>query len=896
MAKRNQPFGLRSGLVVLSAAVVLVFVLGQPAQPAAETRIHRLAFSASDVGYRSHNGYDLVSLEGGRWLNRPGEPKLPLFPVRIALPAGCAIVGFAATGEDSVILAGDFTIWPSQPPQNMSPDRPVLFVDPQALVYDSNDLYPENLAELVGCGRLRGAVVCDILVYPLRYQPAEHRVILYTDVSLEVTYRWQVPVSGREILGRDLDLVESLTGGSGTLWEVEDHMMHDASVTPLGGDAVSYLIITTEGLRPYFQPLKRWKTRKGVPAEIVCIEAITFAYPGSDIQEKIRNCIKDFHTTCGTDWVLLGGDTQIVPDREARVNLSDRPYLPCDLYYSDLDGTWNDDSDMYWGEVPSDNIDMYADVYVGRAPVSNSVETETFVAKVLTYEGCFGETQDHALDMVFIGEVLWGDPGDPGSEDYTDAGVAKNMIDSEYVPARFSIDKLYESSGNLNYGAVMSLLNQGRNLINILCHGQYTWISIAEDDLRNSDFAALVNAPRYGLMYSTSCMSGGFDQNDCIGEIWTLTAQGGGFFIGNSRYGFNCPGFPGEGPSDYFDQSFFEAMFVTGFTNFGKAHADAKHEFVAEARSDAYMRYIMYGLNLLGDPETRLWTDVPAEMDVAHGATIEPGPQTFSITATSGGTPVEGATVCLYKPDDVYCVDVTNASGTAAIFIEPACVGTLFVTVTKPDLLPFVGEALVGDYSAPEVPQQVTAEEEIGPYVTVRWAPVGASDLHWYKVYRNMSPLPESLAVVPASDTAYADTAVTIGNTYFYWVSSVDSSGNESVVSQVCSLTVEGAISVPADPVDPSGQDSGLVVRPNPFSGSVCFVVPGKPVADARIDIFDAGGRWVGECYPQQIGDDQWTGRWDGTDSAGRRLPPGIYFVRFSPGIQVPTQKVVLLK
>lgn len=892
VAKRNHLGSCHVGPVALLAGLVVLLVLAGPARSVAATCVHRLAFSSNDLQFGNRSGYDLVSLEGRRWLNRPGEPKLPLVPVRIALPAGCEVVSFAISDADSIILVGDFTIWPSQPPQILSHDQPVAFVEPQLKVYDSHDLYPESAAELVGWGRLRGAVVCDILVYPLRYRPAERTLVFYTELALEISYRWQVPMSAGETLGCDLDAIESIAGETGALWEIEEHMMHDASVAPLGGDPVSYLIITRDSLRQYFQPLSQWKTRKGLPAGIVSVESISFSYPGCDMQEKIRNCIKDFHTTCGTEWVLLGGDTHIVPDRDARVALSDRQYLPCDLYYSDLDGTWNDDGDLYWGEVPSDNIDMYADVYVGRAPVSNSIEAQTFVSKVLTYEGRYGGAQDHALDMLFIGEVLWGDPGDPQSEDYTDAGIAKDMIGSTYVPARFSIDKLYESSGNLNYGAVMSLLNQGRHLINVLCHGQYKSISMAEDHVGNSDFASLVNGPRYGLMYSTSCMGGGFDQNDCIGEIWALSGEGGGFFIGNARYGFNCPGFPGEGPSDYYDQSFFEAVFVTGFTNLAKAHADAKHEFVAESRADSYMRYIMYGLNLLGDPETRLWTNIPGTIDVACEPVIGPGSQMYSVTATSGGTPVGGATVCLYKVDEVYCVEETDGAGNVTALIDPVRPGTLFVTVTKPNLLPFVGEALVNDGSPPGVPQDVMAEEDMGPAVQLVWSAVDDPDLACYKIYRNTFPSPESLAVVPACDTTYTDTDVLEGNTYFYWVSSLDSSGNESAISEVCSLDVEGAVSVPVGPVD---DGLGIVVRPNPFRNSVSFVFRSPPEGGKRIDVFDAGGRWVGDVHPEKTGEDRWIGRWDGRDPAGRKLPPGIYFLRFSSGADIPPQKVVLL-
>jgi hypothetical protein len=875
--------------ILIAACAILAILAGQGL---AGTHTYRVAVSPGDLDFSSHKGYDLVAVPGARWLNRPGEPRLPLVPVRLALPAGCEVLGLAVTCIDSLVLPGDFLVWPSQPPQSLPWDEPVEFVGPAEEIYAESAVYPRHAAELAGCGRLGGVTICELMVFPLRYIPREHKLVLHSEISLTIEYRWQTSMSGSEAAVPDFGIIGSIVSNQDELREMRPQMMHDASPIPLGGDPVSYLIITRDSLRSYFEPLRIWKTKKGLAARTVSIETIALSYPGGDLAEKIRNCIKDFHSSAGTDWVLLGGDSQIVPERIAYVALSDKPYMPCDLYYSDLDGTWNDDGDLYWGEVYSDDIDMYADVYVGRAPVSSGGEVTTFVGKVLAYEGYSLVPQGHELEMLFVGEILWGDPDDPLDPYYTDAGVAKDLIEGVYVPARFTIEKLYQSDGNLSYGTTMAALNQGKNIINILCHGQYGSISVGEDDVTNSDFESLANGPSYGLMYSASCFGGGFDRSDCIGEVWLLAPGGGGFFIGNSRYGFNSPGFPGEGPSDYYDQSFFESVFVTGFTNLGKAHADAKHEFVAESRTDDYMRYIMYTLNLLGDPETRLWTDTPAELEVTFPSQIGRDPQTYSVSVSSGGGPVEDATVCLYKPDDVYCVDETDGAGELGVFIDPLSYGTLFVTVTKAGFVPFTGEADVTDGSPPAAPQGLLAEEETGPTVELTWSAVGDEDLHHYKVYRNTVMLPESLAAVPPEDTTYTDTDVTEGTTYYYWVTSIDTTGSESGFTDACSVLVEGVTSVPStwDETQPSA-----LVSPNPFTQSVRFAFHAISGSGTRIDLYDTSGRWVTDVPTVSAGDNMWYASWDGRDGSGRKLSPGIYLVRFSTNSEVTTHKVILL-
>jgi len=237
--------------------------------------------------------------------------------VRIALPAGCEVADFALVAKDSMELSGDYFVWPSQPPQSLSPDRPVDFVEPMASVYMSDELYP---------GRLGGVTVCDIRVYPLRYRPAEQKLVLYTRFALSVEYHWPVQAPDEDMIRAKPDLVGSLISEKADGWKSSQGQAPAGAPMRLSGETATYLIITQDSLAAAFEPLMDWKTRKGLHARIVTIESINFQYPGIDLQERIRNCIKDYYSNSGTDWVLLGGDTQVIPDRKAYVPLSDKPY------------------------------------------------------------------------------------------------------------------------------------------------------------------------------------------------------------------------------------------------------------------------------------------------------------------------------------------------------------------------------------------------------------------------------------------------------------------------------------------------------------------------------------------------------------------------------------------
>jgi hypothetical protein len=63
-----------------------------------------------------------------------------------------------------------------------------------------------------------------------------------------------------------------------------------------------------------------------------------------------------------------------------------------------------------------------------------------------------------------------------------------------------------------------------------------------------------------------------------------------------------------------------------------------------------------------------------------------------------------------------------------------------------------------------------------------------------------------------------------------------------------------------------------------------------------RIDVFDVLGRRVIRLYSARVIGSAVTVAWDGTNSAGRSLPSGVYFVRASVGDIREVRKVLLVR
>src|SRR5262245_13622752 len=219
----------------------------------------------------------------------------------------------------------------------------------------------------------------------------------------------------------------------------------------LDGSPVEYLIVTSEAMAPEFARLAAWKTAKGVPAVVRTVADVeAAALHGVDFAETLRNYLRDAYQLWGVRFVLLGGDIDIIPVRTAAMGLLNFEFPISDLYYSCLDGTWNADGDAYFGEAPaapgdpSDEADFFAEVFLGRAPVSTRAEAALFVDKTLRYEQPL--QQDFQHKILFLAEVLFPTQYDPDGPPPAADGAEYAQEVADLLPVWMQPRKLYEAT------------------------------------------------------------------------------------------------------------------------------------------------------------------------------------------------------------------------------------------------------------------------------------------------------------------------------------------------------------------------------------------------------------------------------------------------------------------
>ncbi|RKZ06010.1 hypothetical protein DRQ05_05465, partial [bacterium] len=202
----------------------------------------------------------------------------------------------------------------------------------------------------------------------------------------------------------------------------------------------------------------------------------------NDTQAQIRNFIRWAYENWGTEYVLLGGDADngnpIVPVRKLYTNGWE---IPSDMYYSCLDGSFNYDGDDKWGE-PTDgegggDVDLMAEVYVGRACIDNETELANFVRKTLAYDN----SQDPYLENVTMaGEYLgFGGVGDWGGN-YKDEminGSNAHGYNTFGIPGGiYNISTLYDKNG------IMRKVTVNLSWIDFGSTTQFAFILMADDD------------------------------------------------------------------------------------------------------------------------------------------------------------------------------------------------------------------------------------------------------------------------------------------------------------------------------------------------------------------------------------------------------------------------------
>ncbi len=505
--------------------------------------------------------------------------------------------------------------------------------------------------DLVGFGQVMTAAGVDVVplhVARIRTGAKPGQIVRCRRMSIELTYSvgYESPGDGNLMS----ELVRSLVLGG---------------VPEFSNDQPGCLVIVPDDFYSNVLPLARWKERKGY-----CVWVKKTSETGTtreQIQAYIRTAYQTW--TPKPSYVMLVGAINKIPAFHYSIpqHVSDHPY-------SCVDGD-----------------DFLADLFVGRLPAANASELDVIVAKILGYEA-----NPYLADTTWYRRALAvGTSYQEGGTPAVTAIVTKRVIRERLLTRGFSsVDTVFYPPTRYGRGPVDSSVNQGVAFINGRGWGNYDGWGYPE--FLSNDVAALANGWKLPVVTSIYCGTGNYARNPCFGEVWLRAGtptnpKGGVAFWGASWTGTSTRW------NNCMDYGIYRAILDWNVLTCGPAMYLGKIEQLenfplAEDSFDLRAYFQVY--NLLGDPSLQMWTSVPRCLNVSHPASFFKGSSVFDVTVTdASGFPVRDAVVCLRTAEGSK-TGRTDVSGRARFAIFTQTTDTMLVTVTGPNLAPYLGHSV----------------------------------------------------------------------------------------------------------------------------------------------------------------------------------------------------------
>jgi len=472
----------------------------------AEPNLQETKLSGSD--------YTKVKMPGTITVGKKaGAPAMPVKIVQLLLPAGKQVKSIDVAGNSEEIKFMDLNLQqtpvvPYQKPVPIGFETPKE-IDFDTVLYASHDRFPEKMHDDYMIGYCRGYAILSVTLNPVQYIPNEGRLFYYSEMTIDIQLeetgeinRFYRNKQSDEAWVKNLVTNPEMTTG----YQKFDGLPLDYP----GGlcdpsDDYDYVIITTtqNGLDhwstsggipglPYnwTSLMDKHETQDGLSCTLVTIEDIDDCtdYHGSDspvddLPARIREFCRDAYQDWGTDYIFVGGDDEWIPARHMKYDYEGN--VDSDLYWSNLDKTFNADGDGYWGEEGDAGFDLYAELFIGRITCDVPQDVSNWMKKSFYYADSL--SQDYLENAAFYGgDTTWACQGDDFI-DYsaikgTDDWLGPNPGDHGPYPSWLGFQFGFETWNDNNLGMEYNLsvkwtaecmIHHGNLTIIILCRFLY---------------------------------------------------------------------------------------------------------------------------------------------------------------------------------------------------------------------------------------------------------------------------------------------------------------------------------------------------------------------------------------------------------------------------------------
>jgi hypothetical protein len=589
--------------------------------------------------------WDRVGIPGGGCEMDLGAPEVPHFSRLLIIPATASVQAQFEALEATTIP--NIQLMPAQ--GNNSEDLSLLTpleqggkseaVQFDLARYSRNELYPAQRVQVGEPAVMRGLRVVALRTNPVQYNPVTHELVVTTKYCVTISFQGQdlrnVPLRSVAMSKSWANLVK------GVSFNFDENLTDEQNMG-------SYLIICVTGTQPSadLQPLIEWKRRKG---HTVVLETVASGASNSAIKSVIQTAYNTWTTP--PEFVLLVGEPGSGSYPLAGWSSSvDHPY-------SQLDGS-----------------DILADVAVGRMPTLNQTQTQTMVNKVLFYEkmpyttstswyvrGALAAPYSNSLSMI-----------------QTSRWIKTLLLQAGYT----QVDTLWPGMGDVPTW-MRNEINNGVTYINYR-----GWIGM--QGFGNDDIDQLINGRMLPFATIITCATGGF--GDSAMEHFVTVGS-----PSLPKGAIACTGMYGaatEPPqNNCLNYGIYAGMFMENITQPGTAVVRGKLELynAYQINNPGTVNSFSNWCALMGDPGVELFTGAIQYMTCSVPDQITYGVNTLALTVNQqAGGALEGATVCLYKANELQAVGQTDANGQITMPLNVLAAGNVKVTITKHNYHPLI--------------------------------------------------------------------------------------------------------------------------------------------------------------------------------------------------------------
>lgn len=690
------------------------------------TREEILHFKLDDFIFQNDNNKVIITSPtyNVAYSSDCNAPCLPLVRVNILIRENESFEGVFIETDD-FLISSDISLAPNPPVMPTNNTYLINNIDTSSIVYNKK-YYPEKNIEYTGTHVLGGYKYISFLICPFIYNTNNRS--LYLKQRICIQYR----LSDTTIGGSRNNIPEISFINNDLLPEVKKLVVNYNQITDLYGfkeeqqnkqtssrdsspGGYDYIIITNNNLKSAFQNLANWKTKKGIRSKILTTDYINSHYPGDSLQIKIKKAIKDYYngTYSGLKYVLLGGDVNIVPSKMCYIEYTPNDSVhyesstPTDMYYACFDGNfeWDDNGNGVFGEI-DDNIDLAPEVILTRSPVSTLDEATIFANRIISYEQN-PNVSDWENNILMGGHAL----SFYTNESYhyhCDAEIKADSFYIRYIQPYWNGErtKIFntlqgDSAFIFTPTNLQEKLEEGFTFVDIITHGSPTYWSMRGSDKYNINNAQELINTGNTIITTTACLTNAFDNDICLSEAFIRNNNSRILaYLGCSREGWYTY-FPFYlGPSFEYNGVFYQSLFNDPEGRFGKSVWSAKNQHIPLSSSyDTAFRWIMFGLNPIGDPEMPVFIDTPKR--------FESPIISFSNGTLNVNTGVQNCTICVSNPSNLETGYYEVRNGTTATFSN---VGNGYcICITKAGYIPFVAfcrnteylqnETITGDFN-----------------------------------------------------------------------------------------------------------------------------------------------------------------------------------------------------